>query len=147
MRHPPEHRQHAIEELEGHRGIARSHVALSLRHAKGRARLLGAPGRDAPVVLAVLINGLGVGLLLPTLITLVMQQVGFDQRGRATGGFTSAIFAGEFVSPLIVLALTAGVATQLPHALLLVAIGQLLLAPVCLSLMRHRRAVTVAGAR
>ena len=77
----------------------------------------------------------------------VMQQVGFDQRGRATGGFTSAIFAGEFVSPLIVLALTAGVATQLPHALLLVAIGQLLLAPVCLSLMRHRRAVTVAGAR
>lgn len=109
--------------------------------------LMALASSHAPVVLAVLINGLGVGLLLPTLITLVMQQVGFDQRGRATGGFTSAIFAGEFVSPLIVLALTAGVATHLPHALLLVAIGQLLLAPVCLSLMRHRRAVTVAGAR
>ncbi|AUZ59327.1 L-Proline/Glycine betaine transporter ProP [Pseudomonas sp. XWY-1] len=122
-------------------------LALGFTTAGLGGGLMALASSHAPVVLAVLINGLGVGLLLPTLITLVMQLVGFDQRGRATGGFTSAIFAGEFVSPLIVLALTAGVATQLPHALLLVAIGQLLLAPVCLSLMRHRRAVTVADAR
>ncbi|HDS1777051.1 TPA: MFS transporter [Pseudomonas putida] len=122
-------------------------LALGFATAGLGGGLMALASSHAPVVLAVLINGLGVGLLLPTLITLVMQQVGFDQRGRATGGFTSAIFAGEFASPLIVLALTAGVATQLPHALLLVAIGQLLLAPVSLSLMRHRRAVTVAGAR
>jgi len=99
------------------------------------------------VVVAVLVNGLGVGLLLPTLITRVMQQVGFAQRGRATGGFTAAIFAGEFLSPLLVLALTAGVTAQLPHALSLVAVGQLVLAPACLVLMRRGRAAVMVGAR
>ncbi|HGM6307908.1 MFS transporter [Pseudomonas putida] len=108
--------------------------------------LLALASSYAPVVLAVLINGLGVGLLLPTLITRVMQQVGFDQRGRATGGFTAAIFAGEFISPLLVLALMAGMAMQLPHALLVIALGQLALAPACLSLMRRQRAVLGIGA-
>lgn len=108
--------------------------------------LMALSSSHAPVVLAVLLNGLGVGLLLPTLITQVMQQVGFDQRGRATGGFTASIFAGEFVSPLLVLALAGGVASQLPHALLLVALAQLALAPLCLVLLRGRRVASVAGA-
>jgi hypothetical protein len=108
--------------------------------------LLALASGYAPVVLAVLVNGLGVGLLLPTLITWVMQQVGFDQRGRATGGFTAAIFAGEFISPLLVLALMAGMAMQLPHALLVIALGQLALAPACLSLMRRQRAAVGIGA-
>ncbi|SDT34118.1 Predicted arabinose efflux permease, MFS family [Pseudomonas asplenii] len=99
----------------------------------------------APVMLAVLINGLGVGLLLPTLITRVMQQVGFDQRGRATGGFTASIFAGEFISPLLVLAFTGGVTSQLPHALLLIALGQVVLAPVCLLLISRQNLIVDGG--
>ncbi|HGA2316970.1 TPA: MFS transporter [Pseudomonas putida] len=122
-------------------------LALGFATAGAGGGLMALASSHALVVLAVLANGVGVGLLLPTLITRVMQQVGFDQRGRATGGFTAAIFAGEFISPLLVLALTAGVAAQLPHALLLVALAQLLLAPTCLLLMRRGRAVAVVGAR
>lgn len=122
-------------------------LALGFATAGAGGGLMALASSHALVVLAALANGVGVGLLLPTLITRVMQQVGFDQRGRATGGFTAAIFAGEFISPLLVLALTAGVAAQLPHALLLVALAQLLLAPTCLLLMRRGRAVAVVGAR
>jgi MFS family permease len=84
------------------------------------------------VVWAVLVNGLGIGLMLPTLITSVMAQVAYQQRGRATGGFMAALFAGEFVSPLAVLALSGGVAVALPGALTAVAWGQLMVALACL---------------
>lgn len=113
-------------------------LALGFATAGLGGALMALSSSHAPVVLAVLLNGLGVGLLLPTLITQVMQQVGFDQRGRATGGFTASIFAGEFVSPLLVLVLTGGVASHLPHALLLIAVAQLALAPLCLLLLGRR---------
>lgn len=84
------------------------------------------------VSLAVFINGLGIGLMLPTLITRIMAQVDFSQRGRASGMFTSAIFAGEFVSPLVVLAMTAGVPSALPTALAVIGGLQWLVALGCL---------------
>lgn len=90
----------------------------------------------AMVVFAVLINGLGIGLMLPTLITWVMSLVEFSQRGRASGVFTAAIFAGEFISPLVVLAITAGVNDALPTALGAVAVLQLIVALACLGLPR-----------
>ncbi|MCP8467548.1 MFS transporter [Pseudomonas sp. ZM23] len=123
---------------------ARRLLALGFATAGLGGGLMALSSSQAPVVLAVLLNGLGVGLLLPTLITQVMQQVGFDQRGRATGGFTASIFAGEFVSPLLILALTGGVASQLPLALLLVALAQLALAPLCLLLGRQTKAQALA---
>ncbi|KPA89279.1 arabinose efflux permease family protein [Pseudomonas asplenii] len=120
-------------------------LALGFATAGLGGALMAFSSSHAPVVLAVLINGLGVGLLLPTLITQVMQQVGFDQRGRATGGFTASIFAGEFASPLLVLALTDGVTAQLPNVLWLIAIGQLILAPLCLWWLRRHRPAAMAG--
>jgi len=86
------------------------------------------------VVIAVLINGLGIGLMMPTLLTWIMAQVDFQQRGRAAGGFTSMFFAGEFVSPLVVLAITGGVTSALPAALGIVAGVQLLVAVACIRL-------------
>jgi len=65
-----------------------------------------------------------------------MRQVDFTQRGRATGGFTAALFAGEFISPLVVLGLNGGVVAQLPGALTVVAIAQLLLALACVVLAK-----------
>jgi MFS family permease len=96
--------------------------------------LMAVAGNHALVVVAVLVNGLGIGLMLPTLITWIMSQVDFAQRGRAAGGFTAAIFAGEFVSPLVVLAITAGQPGQLPTALGVLAVAQLLIALACLGL-------------
>lgn len=98
--------------------------------------LMAVAGSHATVVLAVFINGLGIGLMLPTLITWIMSQVNFHQRGRAAGGFTAAIFAGEFISPLVVLAITGGVNSSLPTALGILAAVQLLIALVCLGLPR-----------
>lgn len=86
------------------------------------------------VVIAVLINGLGIGLMMPTLLTWIMAQVDFQQRGRAAGGFTAMFFAGEFASPLVVLAITGGVISALPAALGIVAGVQLLVALACIRL-------------
>ncbi|MBV4522036.1 MFS transporter [Pseudomonas sp. SWRI74] len=98
--------------------------------------LMAAAATHTQVVVAVTINGLGIGLMLPTLITWIMAQVSFHQRGRAAGCFTAAIFAGEFISPLVVLGMTRGDATALPHALAIVGGLQLLVAVFCLAVPR-----------
>jgi MFS family permease len=119
-------------------GRARPAWLLLLAFATaGSGGLLMAVAKSHGVVsLAVFINGLGIGLMLPTLITRVMALVDFSQRGRASGLFTAAIFAGEFVSPLVVLMLTAGVSSALPTALALVGGLQWLVALGCLRIPR-----------
>lgn len=107
--------------------------------------LMAVAGSHALVVIAVLINGLGIGLMLPTLITWIMSLVGFHQRGRASGLFTAAIFAGEFVSPLVVLAITAGENSVLPTALGIIAALQLLVAMACLALPKRAGLAAVAA--
>lgn len=87
------------------------------------------------MIVAVMINGMGVGLLLPTLVTWVMSLVSFSQRGKAAGGFTAALFLGEFLSPLAVLGLN-GQTASLPQTLTLIALVQLGLAVACLALPR-----------
>jgi MFS family permease len=96
--------------------------------------LLAVADSHGLVVIAVLINGLGIGLMMPTLLTWIMAQVDFQQRGRAAGGFTAMFFAGEFASPLVVLAITGGVISALPAALGIVAGVQLLVALACIRL-------------
>jgi MFS family permease len=96
--------------------------------------LLAVAGSHGWVVIAVLINGLGIGLMMPTLLTWIMAQVDFQQRGRAAGGFTSMFFAGEFVSPLVVLVIAGGMTSALPAALGIVAGVQLLVAVACIRL-------------
>jgi len=96
--------------------------------------LLAVADRHGLVVVAVLINGLGIGLMMPTLLTWIMSQVDFQQRGRAAGGFTAMFFAGEFASPLVVLAITGGVIGALPAALGIIAGLQIVVALACLRL-------------
>ena len=107
-------------------------LLLAFTLAGGGGLLMAAAGSHATVSVAVFVNGLGIGLMLPSLITQIMALVSFSQRGRASGFFTAAIFAGEFISPLVVLALTAGVATALPTALAIIAALQWLVALGCL---------------
>ncbi|MDE1164860.1 MAG: MFS transporter [Pseudomonas sp.] len=107
-------------------------LLLAFALAGSGGLLMAGAGSHTLVSLAVFINGLGIGLMLPTLITRIMAQVDFSQRGRASGLFTAAIFAGEFVSPLVVLAMTAGVNSALPMALAIVGGVQWLVALGCL---------------
>lgn len=121
----------------GFRLLARWRTArllwLAFVLASGGGLLMASAQSHGAVVVAVTVNGLGIGLMLPTLITSIMAQVDFNQRGRAAGGFTAAIFAGEFASPLVVLAMTGGASAALPLALTVLGGLQLLVAFACLA--------------
>lgn len=86
------------------------------------------------VVIGVAVNGLGVGLMIPTLLTWIMSLVEFDMRGRAMGGFTAAFFGGEFLSPLVVLVIGGGVTERLPFALGVLGSWHVVLGFACLLL-------------
>jgi MFS family permease len=68
------------------------------------------------VVVTAVVTGFGNGLLLPSLLTWALGALTFEQRGRATGVWTSALFIGQFVAPLVVLGLS-GALTGLAAAL------------------------------
>ena len=58
------------------------------------------------VVIGAVFHGFGAGLVLPTVLTWLMRQLSFEQRGRGSGAFMASFFIGQFVSPLIVLGLS-----------------------------------------
>lgn len=71
----------------------------------GLLSLAAAP--NVPLVLAAaVVTGFGNGLLLPSLLTWALGALTFAQRGRGTGFWTAAVFLGQFVCPLVVLALS-----------------------------------------
>ena len=59
------------------------------------------------VLVAVLIHGLGAGLLVPNAMAPVMNALSASTRGRGLGGFTAFLYVGQFVSPLVVAVLGA----------------------------------------
>src|SRR5215210_1663932 len=73
------------------------------------------------VVVCAVVTGFGNGLLLPALLTWALGPLTFEQRGRGTGVWTSALFIGQFVCPLVVLALT-GAIGSLGSALLVLGV-------------------------
>ena len=59
-----------------------------------------------PLVIAfAVVTGFG-NWLLPSLLTWALAPLNFEQRGRGTGVWTAALFIGQFVCPLVVLALS-----------------------------------------
>ena len=66
---------------------------------------LGLAGSVPLVVATAVVTGFGNGLLLPSLLSWALGSLSLQQRGRATGVWTSALFIGQFVCPLVVLAL------------------------------------------
>ncbi|TQJ47386.1 MFS transporter [Streptomyces sp. SLBN-115] len=110
--------------------------------ALGFAVIWLAPG---PLVLTVgaMINCFGGGIMLPSLLTLALSKLDYADRGRGTGLWTGSFFIGQFVCPLVVLALTSAVGS------LTGALGVLALAgsvgAVALGLAGHRRVPRTAG--
>jgi MFS family permease len=62
---------------------------------------------DGPVLLiaGAVLNCLGTGVLLPSLLTTAMSRLEYADRGRGTGLWTAAFFFGEFVCPLVLIGL------------------------------------------
>lgn len=65
----------------------------------------GMPGVIAGAVIA----SFGSGLLLPSLVTWVVAATLFEDRGRVTGWWTAAFFLGQFLTPILMGAIGAGV--------------------------------------
>ncbi|MBV1789126.1 MFS transporter [Marinobacterium sp. D7] len=101
------------------------------------------------VVIAVVINGLGCGLMLPTVVNWALSTLSFEHRGRGTGGFTASFFGGQFASPLLVMAAVglvgsrAGAVELIGYGLVLAAAFSLI-AP-CLAGFRLRDPIQSAG--
>ncbi|MFG2551483.1 MFS transporter [Streptomyces sp. NPDC048581] len=66
-------------------------------------------GSTPLLVVGAVINCLGTGMMLPALLTSAMSRLAFEDRGRGTGLWMAAFFGGEFVCPLVLLAVESGV--------------------------------------
>jgi MFS family permease len=78
---------------------------------------------SVPVLIAgAVINGFGCGIMLPSLLTMAMAKLEFADRGRGSGLWTGSFFAGQFICPLVVLALTSAVGS-LPGAIGVLAVA------------------------
>ncbi|KPH07473.1 MFS transporter (plasmid) [Rhizobium acidisoli] len=70
--------------------------------------LLTSAGSYAAVMIAVAVHGLGAGFLVPNAMLPLLQTLSARYRARGVGGFTSALYLGQFASPLIILAFAQG---------------------------------------
>ncbi|KAF1025963.1 MAG: Tetracycline resistance protein, class B [Pseudomonas sp.] len=82
-------------------------------------------------VIAVMVNGLGGGIALPTVLSWALSTLSVEHRGKGTGLFNAGFFGGQFASPLLVMAL-ATFAGDRVGAVVLVGWGLLLAALVSL---------------
>ncbi|WP_435971693.1 MFS transporter [Streptomyces sp. Qhu_M48] len=55
------------------------------------------------LVIGAVVNCVGTGMLLPSLVTRAMSRLSFADRGRGMGLWTAAFFLGEFLCPLVLL--------------------------------------------
>lgn len=92
------------------------HLLLAFALIAGGLMLFVGDGRYFVTCAGIVITGLGCGITLPAILTAIMARLNFEQRGAGTGGWQTAFFLGNFVSPVLVLGLTAqmhGLATAL----------------------------------
>ncbi|MFJ9903661.1 MFS transporter [Streptomyces sp. NPDC101152] len=96
---------------------------------------------NAPLlVVGAVVNCLGTGMLLPALLTSAMSRLAFEDRGRGTGLWTAAFFGGEFVCPLVLLAVES-VVGSLAGAVAVLGLAAALLAAGLLTARRRVAAV------
>jgi MFS family permease len=99
----------------------------------------------AGVLIGAIVAGYGSGILLPALVTWVVSRTRFEERGRATGWWTSSFFFGQFVTPIIMGAITGATGAPLPVAVGVVGIAAAVVAVVLVfGLRRSRRTEPVA---
>jgi MFS family permease len=102
--------------------------------------LPGLPGIIAGAVIA----SFGSGLLLPSLVTWVVAATQFEDRGRVTGWWTAAFFLGQFLTPILMGALGAGMG-GLPAAVGIVGIAAAVVGALLFVGLRRGARTPVAG--
>lgn len=64
------------------------------------------------LVLMAMLNGVGCGILLPTMVTWTMRSLPLAQRGFGTGAFQSSLFFGQFLNGIVIVALQSALGGQ-----------------------------------
>lgn len=134
-------------------GLAFAALSRRLRHraliplafglqAIGMVVVWAVPGMPG-IVAGAIIASLGSGLLLPSLVTWVVSTAEFADRGRVTGWWTAAFFFGQFLTPILVAALTAGLG-GLPVVVGVVGVLAAIVGAGVAIALRPRAAVVVA---
>jgi len=98
----------------------------------GLGLVLAATTTMNEVVIGVLINGVGGGMLIPTLLTWNMRTLPFERRGLGTGTWTASFFLAQFVNPIVVLWI-AGIAGGRAASAHLIGLGLLALTGISLA--------------
>ncbi len=83
------------------------HLLLAFTLISGGLVLFCGDGSYPVTCAGIIITGLGCGITLPAILTAIMARLTFEQRGAGTGGWQTAFFLGNFISPVLMLALTA----------------------------------------
>jgi MFS family permease len=83
-------------------------LALSFAFSSTGLLILAVATTMKTATLGFMVNGVGGGLLIPTLLTWNMRTLPPERRGLGTGAWTASMFLGQFVNPLVVLALAGG---------------------------------------
>jgi MFS family permease len=107
-------------------------LALSCASSGAGLLIVAAGTTINEVALGALINGLGGGLLVPTLLTWNMRTLPLERRGLGTGTWTAFMFLGQFVNPIVVLAL-AGTAGGRAGAVHIIGLGLLIMTVISLA--------------
>ncbi|TBW58165.1 MFS transporter [Marinobacter halodurans] len=87
--------------IRGRIGIKATNAVLLGLLSFGLVLLINA-GSLAGILVAVAVHGVGAGLLVPNAITPVMEALNTGSNGRGMGGFTSCLYLGQFISPIVV---------------------------------------------
>jgi MFS family permease len=80
-------------------------LALSFTFSSAGFFVIAYTHSYTPIIIGAAINGVGSGMVLPTLITWALSKLPPEVRGRGTGAWQGSFFFGQFVSPLIILGL------------------------------------------
>lgn len=104
--------------------------------------VVGVGGSVPVIVVGAVVASVGTGLMLPTLLVWALSGLTFEQRGRGTGLWTASLFLGEFVCPLLVLAVSSALG-GLGAAVVLVAAAALLAAAIARAALTARAATSI----
>ena len=98
--------------------------------------IMNASADQAALTAGGLVNGLGMGILLPTLVTWNMRELPMSRRGLGIGAFQSSLFTGMFVSPILIVGIENLLAVSRAQAVGMVGMVLAMLAVAALAIPR-----------
>lgn len=98
--------------------------------------IMNASADQAALTAGGFVNGLGMGILLPTLVTWNMRELPMSRRGLGIGAFQSSLFTGMFVSPILIVGIENLLAVSRAQAVGMVGMVLAMLAVAALAIPR-----------